>query len=158
MNLRTVDGEFYHRTATCAGSMTPDMPAAMDLLRLAVEGIAKVSELGPKVFPKNDNRPTPCRIVRLLKKEPATATQGEVPPIFQGANCHTPVADRYTSRPLHLISKRLCPRLGEMRTTVKCLFDAVFLTAQNLRATKAAVESSVHPGPDSCVVRWSWVL
>jgi len=38
MNLRTVDGEFYHRTATCAGSMTPDMPAAMDLLRLAVEG------------------------------------------------------------------------------------------------------------------------
>jgi hypothetical protein len=106
MNLRTVDGEFYHRTATCAGSMTPDMPAAMDLLRLAVEGIAKVSELGPKVFPKNDNRPTPCRIVRLLKKEPATATQGEVPPIFQGANCHTPVADRYTSRPLHLLSKR----------------------------------------------------
>ena len=41
MNLRTVDGEFYHRTATCAGSMTPDMPAAMDLLRLAVEGVAK---------------------------------------------------------------------------------------------------------------------
>ena len=43
MNLRTVDGEFYHKTATCAGSMTPDMPAAMDLLRLAVEGIAKLS-------------------------------------------------------------------------------------------------------------------
>src|SRR6266446_2517210 len=42
-NLRTVDGEFYHRTATCAGSMTPDMPAAMDLLRQAVEGVAKLS-------------------------------------------------------------------------------------------------------------------
>jgi hypothetical protein len=41
MNLRTVVGEFYHRTATCAGSMTPDMPAAMDLLRLAVEGVAE---------------------------------------------------------------------------------------------------------------------
>jgi hypothetical protein len=36
MNLRTVNGEFYHRTGTCAGSMTPDLPAAMDLLRLAV--------------------------------------------------------------------------------------------------------------------------
>ena len=36
MNLRTVNGEFYHRTATCAGSMTPDLPAAMDLLRLSV--------------------------------------------------------------------------------------------------------------------------
>jgi hypothetical protein len=36
MNLHTVNGEFYHRTATCAGSMTPDLPAAMDLLRLAV--------------------------------------------------------------------------------------------------------------------------
>jgi outer membrane protein TolC len=43
-----------------------------------------------------------------------------------------------------------------MTTTVKCLFDAVFLTAQNLRATKAAVECSVHPGAYSCVVRWSW--
>ncbi len=52
MNLRTVDGEFYHRTATCAGSMTPDMPAAMDLLRLAVEGPAKLPEPGPKMFPK----------------------------------------------------------------------------------------------------------
>ena len=52
MNLSTVDGEFYHRTATCAGSMTPDMPAAMDLLRLVVEGTAKLSKLGPKVFPK----------------------------------------------------------------------------------------------------------
>jgi hypothetical protein len=40
MSLRTVDGEFYHRTATCTGSMTPDMPAAMDLLRLVVEGSA----------------------------------------------------------------------------------------------------------------------
>jgi hypothetical protein len=40
MSLRTVDVGFYHRTATCAGSMTPDMPAAMDLLRLAVEGAA----------------------------------------------------------------------------------------------------------------------
>jgi hypothetical protein len=35
--LRTVDSEFYHGTATCAGSITPDMPTAMDLLRLAVE-------------------------------------------------------------------------------------------------------------------------
>jgi len=52
MNLRTVDGEFYHRKATCAGSMTPDMPAAMDLLRLAVEGVAKPPDLGRKVFPK----------------------------------------------------------------------------------------------------------
>jgi hypothetical protein len=52
MNLRTVDGEFYHRTATCAGSMTLDMPAAMDLLRLAVEGVAKLPDLGRKVFPK----------------------------------------------------------------------------------------------------------
>jgi len=52
MNLRTVDGEFYHRKATCAGSMTPDMPAAMDLLRLAVEGVAKPLDLGRKVFPK----------------------------------------------------------------------------------------------------------
>jgi hypothetical protein len=42
INLHTADGEFYHKTATCAGSMTPDMPAAMDLLRLAVEGIAKL--------------------------------------------------------------------------------------------------------------------
>jgi hypothetical protein len=40
INLRSVDGEFYHRTATCAGSMMPDMPAAMDLLRLAVERAA----------------------------------------------------------------------------------------------------------------------
>lgn len=40
MSLRTVDGEFYHQTATCSGSMTPDMPAAMDLLRLVVEGAA----------------------------------------------------------------------------------------------------------------------
>jgi hypothetical protein len=39
-DLRTVDGEFYHRTATCSGSITPDMPAAMDLLRLTVEGVA----------------------------------------------------------------------------------------------------------------------
>ena len=44
-DLRTVDGEFYHRTATCAGSMTPDMPAAMDLLRLAVEEVTKWPEL-----------------------------------------------------------------------------------------------------------------
>jgi hypothetical protein len=36
-DLLTVDGEFYHRTATCAGSMTPDMSVAMDALRLAVE-------------------------------------------------------------------------------------------------------------------------
>lgn len=59
MNLRTVDGEFYHRTATCAGSMTPDMPAAMDLLRLAVEGVAKPSELRPKVFQKKDQQSEP---------------------------------------------------------------------------------------------------
>jgi hypothetical protein len=52
MNLRTVDGEFYHKSATCAGSMTPDMPAAMDLLRLAVEEVAKRPELERKVFPK----------------------------------------------------------------------------------------------------------
>jgi hypothetical protein len=51
-DLRTVDGEFYHGTATCAGSMTPDMPAAMDLLRLAVEEVAKRPELGSKVLPK----------------------------------------------------------------------------------------------------------
>jgi hypothetical protein len=44
-NLRMVDGEFYHRTATCAGSMRPDMPAAMDLLRLTVEAVAKLPEL-----------------------------------------------------------------------------------------------------------------
>jgi hypothetical protein len=44
-NLRTVDGEFYHRTATCTGSITPDMPAAMDLLRLAVEEAAKLPDL-----------------------------------------------------------------------------------------------------------------
>ena len=43
MNLHTVYGEFYHGTATCAGSMTPDMPAAMDLLRLAVEGGPKTT-------------------------------------------------------------------------------------------------------------------
>lgn len=52
LNLRTVDAEFYHRTATCAGSMTPDMPAAMDLLRLAVEAVAELPALGPLVFPK----------------------------------------------------------------------------------------------------------
>ena len=46
ISLRTVDGEFYHRTATCTGSMTPDMPTAMDLLRLAVEEVAKRPELG----------------------------------------------------------------------------------------------------------------
>ena len=45
-DLRTVDGEFYHRTATCAGSMTPDMPAAME------EEVAKLPELGSKVLPK----------------------------------------------------------------------------------------------------------
>jgi hypothetical protein len=37
INLRTLEAEFYHMTATCAGSMTPDLSAAMDLLRLAVE-------------------------------------------------------------------------------------------------------------------------
>ena len=51
-DLRTVDGEFYHRTSTCSGSMTPDMPAAMDLLRLAVEEVAKLPELGSKVLRK----------------------------------------------------------------------------------------------------------
>jgi hypothetical protein len=30
-DLRTVDGEFYHRTATCAGSMTRDTLAAIKL-------------------------------------------------------------------------------------------------------------------------------
>ena len=44
-DLLTVDGEFYHRTATCAGSMTLDMPAAMDLLRLALEEVASRLEL-----------------------------------------------------------------------------------------------------------------
>jgi hypothetical protein len=44
-DLRTVDGEFYHRTATCAGSMTLDMAAAMDLLRLAPEEVASRLEL-----------------------------------------------------------------------------------------------------------------
>jgi hypothetical protein len=39
-DLHTVDGEFYHRTATCAGSMTLDKRTAMDLLRLAVEEFA----------------------------------------------------------------------------------------------------------------------
>jgi hypothetical protein len=39
-NLLTVDGEFDHRTATCAGSMTLDMPTTMDLLHLAVEEFA----------------------------------------------------------------------------------------------------------------------
>jgi hypothetical protein len=51
-NLRIVDTEFYHRTAACAGSMTPDMSAAMDLLRLAVEGVAEPPLLGPTAFPK----------------------------------------------------------------------------------------------------------
>ncbi len=37
-DLRTLEGEFYHATATCAGSMVPGIAAAMDLLRLAVEG------------------------------------------------------------------------------------------------------------------------
>jgi hypothetical protein len=39
-HLLTVDREFYPRTATWAGSMTLDMPTAMDLLRLAVENFA----------------------------------------------------------------------------------------------------------------------
>jgi hypothetical protein len=39
-DLCIIDGEFYHRTATCTGSMTLDMPAAMDLLRVAVEEVA----------------------------------------------------------------------------------------------------------------------
>jgi hypothetical protein len=37
-DLHTLEGEFYHATATCAGSMVPGIAAAMDLLRLAVEG------------------------------------------------------------------------------------------------------------------------
>jgi hypothetical protein len=36
----------------------------------------------------------------------ASATRREIEPILRRANCHTPVADRYTSRPLHLLSKR----------------------------------------------------
>jgi hypothetical protein len=51
-DLRTVDGEFYHGTATCSGSMTPGMPEAMDLLRLEVEEVAKLPELGSKVLRK----------------------------------------------------------------------------------------------------------
>jgi hypothetical protein len=39
-NLHSVDSEFYHGTATCAGSIVPDIAAAMDLLRLAVEAAA----------------------------------------------------------------------------------------------------------------------
>jgi hypothetical protein len=54
-NQRTVDAEFYHTTATCAGSMTPDLPAAMHLLRLAVEWVAKAPALGPTVVPGNMN-------------------------------------------------------------------------------------------------------
>jgi hypothetical protein len=59
INLSTVDGEFYHRTATCAGSMTPDMPAAMDLLRLAVEGTAMLPESRAEVSSKKMNRRAP---------------------------------------------------------------------------------------------------
>ena len=54
MNLRTVDGEFYHGTATCAGSMTPDIPAAMDLLRLAVEGLQNCLSSGRRCFQKHE--------------------------------------------------------------------------------------------------------
>jgi len=49
INLRTVVGEFYHRTASCAGSMTPDMPA-MDLLRLAMEGARALAAAGHSVY------------------------------------------------------------------------------------------------------------
>ncbi len=49
MNLRTVVGEFYHRTASCAGSMTPDMPAT-DLLRLALEGARALAAAGHTVY------------------------------------------------------------------------------------------------------------
>jgi hypothetical protein len=84
MNLRTVDSEFYHRTATCAGSMTPDMPAAMDLLRLAVEGIAKVSELGPKVFPKNDKPSAPLSHSSPIKKRTGYSHAGRGSANFSG--------------------------------------------------------------------------
>jgi hypothetical protein len=36
-DLRTLEGEFYHGTATCAGSMVPEIAGAMDLLRVAAE-------------------------------------------------------------------------------------------------------------------------
>jgi hypothetical protein len=36
-DLRILEGQFYHGMATCAGSMVPDIAAAMDLLRLKVE-------------------------------------------------------------------------------------------------------------------------
>ena len=49
MNLRTVVGEFYHRTASCTGSMTPDTPA-MNLLRLAMEGARALAVAGHKVY------------------------------------------------------------------------------------------------------------
>ena len=49
MNLRTVVGEFYHGTASCAGSMTPDMPA-MDLLRAALEGARALAAAGHSVY------------------------------------------------------------------------------------------------------------
>ncbi len=39
-NLRVLEGEFYHATATCAGSIVPGIAAAMDLLLLAVEAAA----------------------------------------------------------------------------------------------------------------------
>jgi hypothetical protein len=56
VDLLTVEAEFYHRTATCAGSMTPDMPTAMDLLRLAVEEAAKRPELPVQVEWSRDGR------------------------------------------------------------------------------------------------------
>jgi hypothetical protein len=54
-NVGTVDAEFYHTTATCAGSMTPDLPTAMHLLRLAVESVTKLPVLGSAVFPGDMN-------------------------------------------------------------------------------------------------------
>ncbi len=36
-NLRSVDAEFYHDGATCAGALLPKTEAALDLLRLALE-------------------------------------------------------------------------------------------------------------------------
>jgi hypothetical protein len=48
-DLRTLEGEFYHETATCAGSMVPGIAAAMDLLRLAVERDSETPVLDRKL-------------------------------------------------------------------------------------------------------------
>jgi hypothetical protein len=49
-NFSSIDVEFYHETAACAGSITPDMQMAVDLLSLAVEGVAEPPQSGRKEF------------------------------------------------------------------------------------------------------------